>query len=101
MTVRYVTTTSILNGKPGDAVVLDDADRWLIVTGSPKASEYRTRRAQPIIADIQELNPDATLADVLQAYVGSHSYSRATGWIDSPDDFDTTVQRLTDTIVGR
>lgn len=102
MSVRYITTTSILNGKPGDACVHDDADdRWIIVVGTPAQSKRRTEGAMPIVKDLIKINPQASLADVLEAYIGNHSYSRASGWTDSPEDFGTTAQRLSEVILGR
>lgn len=97
MAVRVITTTSILSGRPGDAVVLDDeVGRWLIVSGDEEQSARRSRGAQPLISDLQRHNPRAALADVLEAYIGNHSYSRASAWTESEQDFEATVRLLID-----
>lgn len=95
MTARFMVNYDIPSDRPKDGAVLDDADeRYRIVTSDPEMDDERTETGAINIGMLREDNPDATLADLLYAYMSSSGYSRSSDWTDSPYPFDETVSRL-------
>jgi len=93
MAVQYVVGTSILDGKPiWMLVVPDSADDYQLV-GDDERNKYHREEIERLH---KESNAPLSKESILDILNMSSSYSTSTGWVDSPDDLEETVRKLTD-----
>lgn len=95
MTARYMVTYDIPSDRPNTGCVIhDDKQHYRIVVGNPESEEGRNSAAGVSVPLLQMDNPDASLEDVLSAYLGSSGYVDSSEWEDSPYSYEETVRRL-------